>query len=194
MESSVCPACYLLKQYIQAGAYEASWVTPTKFPAIQDENISDYLYCERQDFGCIFGWEQRRIIRSSKNRKKQSKSGEDAKKTNRCKLVGGGDLHKCFPPHLDNKSTDCSCDAQDSWILVLFHNLIVKCLSCEFERQQLRKEIEFLLARFQAKTILSEMAVALWTALLFTLFTMLPPLTLSIIICTVYNASTAHTV
>ena len=109
----------------------------------------------------VFGREQRRVISLRRIEKKQSKSGEDAEKTNRCKLVGGGDLHKCFPPHLDNKSTDCSCDAQDSWILVLFHNLIVKCLSCEFERQQLRKEIEFLLARFQAKTILSEMAVAL---------------------------------
>ena len=43
--------------------------------------------------------------------KKQAKSGEDAEKTNRCKLVGGGDLHKRFLPHLDNKSTNCSCDA-----------------------------------------------------------------------------------
>ena len=68
--------------------------------------------------------------------KKQSKSGEDAEKTNRCKLAGGGDLHKCFPPYLDNKSTNCSCDAPVSWILVLFHNVIVKCLSCEFKRLQ----------------------------------------------------------
>ena len=103
----------------------------------------------------VFGREQRRVISSSKTRKKQSKSGEDAEKTNRCKLVGGGDLHNCFPPHLDNKST---CDAVVPYILVLFHNVIIYLAILKGSNRA--KRLSSFLARFQAKTM-SEMEVAL---------------------------------